>query len=85
MKFQPEVGDVAVVGTVDFINRNVNCGIFDANVSANGYDSVAQNILDARLRFTCPAVPDGLNNGDAVTVDIAEGNDGPFATNMEAL
>jgi hypothetical protein len=86
VKFQPEIGDTTVVGTVDFITRSsVNVGVFDANVTTNGYASAAQNVFDARLRFQC-SVPDGLSNGDWVTADIVASESGvAYATNIQAL
>jgi hypothetical protein len=87
MKFAPEGGDVGVIGNVDFVTRNSlgSVGIFLPNVTANGYSSAAQNLVDVDLRYLCTSIPDGLNSGDAVTADIAEENGTLYAENMEAL
>lgn len=87
MKFEPVDGDTNVIGNVDFITRNAlgSVGVFDANVTANSYDSVAQNIYDAHLRFQCDSIPDGIENGDTVTVDIVDSNGVLIATNVQAL
>jgi hypothetical protein len=87
VKYGPAVGDIGVVGQVDFISRNPygSSGVFIANVTANGYDSVAQNILDPQLRFCCPGIPVGLNNGDWVVADIGQGEYAPYAAITAAL
>jgi hypothetical protein len=87
-KYAPAVGDTGVIGTVDFIQRppfGCTVGIFNANVTANGYASVQQEKLDPQLRFVCDRIPAGLNNGDAVTVDIVQNEwEVVYATNMQA-
>ena len=87
MAYGPSVGDVSVIGFVDFITTNPlgTSGFFFASVTANGYQSVAQNILDPQLRFVCDSIPAGLNPGDSVTANILQGNDGPYAGNIQAL
>jgi hypothetical protein len=87
VKFEPEVGDVGVIGHVKILSdcALVRSGLFDAMVTANGYDSVAQNIRGAGLRLECPVVPDGVNDGDKVTADILQGNDAAYAANITKL
>jgi len=87
MKFAPEAGDTGVIGNVDFITRNSlgSVGLFLPNVTANGYASAADNLVDVDLRYTCKAIPDGLQSGDAVTADIAEEHGTLYATNMQAI
>ena len=87
MKFSPEAGDVGVIGVVDLLSRWPlgSAAFFFAAVTANGYASVGQNILDPQMRFCCSAVPEGINSGDTVSVDIAEENGVLIATNMQAL
>ena len=84
-KYAPAVGDVGVIGTLEFVVTNPigSSGFFDAAVTANGYASVQQDKLDPQLRFCCPVIPAGLPSGAAVTVTIAEGNDGLYATNVQ--
>jgi hypothetical protein len=86
-KYAPAIGDTGVVGILTVLGRALNgAGFFDASVTANGYDSVAQNIYDPNLRFCCPFVREGLNNGDAVTADILESESGiAYAFNLEKL
>ena len=86
-KYAPAVGDTSVVGQVDFITTNPlgTSGVFDANVTANGYQSTQQDKKDPQLRFPCPVVPAGLNSGDWVTVDILQGDYAPYAGNIQAL
>jgi hypothetical protein len=87
MKYAPAVGDVGVIGTLEFVTTNPlgSCGFFDASVTANGYASAADNVVSVNLRFCCPVVPAGLNPGDSVTANILQGNDGPYAGNIQAL
>jgi len=87
MKYAPCVGDVGVIGTLDFITTNPlgSSGFFFFNVTANGYASAADNVVAVEFRFCCPVVPAGFNNGDWVTVTIAEDNDSPYATAVQAL
>jgi hypothetical protein len=90
-KYGPAVGDVGVIGTIRSVTRTPlgSWCFFDPNVTANGYASAADNI-EAALGVGCgsllvDSVPDGLNNGDAVTADVLQGNFAPYATNLEAL
>jgi hypothetical protein len=86
-KYEPAVGDTGVIGVLTILSISAlgRFGFFDAAVTANGYDSVAQNIRGAALRLECPFVPEGLNNGDTVTADILQGNSAAYAFNLEAL
>ena len=87
MKFAPEAGDVGVIGNVDFVTRNAlgSVGLFLPNVTANGYASAAQNLVDVDLRYFCSSIPDGMNYGDACMADITEENGVLYAENMQAL
>jgi hypothetical protein len=89
-KYSPVAGDVGVIGTIRNINRNplFSNGIFNPNVSANGYASAAQNV-EAQTGVGCGdvpirgGVPEGINEGDWVTADILQGNFALYAVNIQ--
>jgi hypothetical protein len=86
-KFEPSVGDVAVVGVITCLNRNAlsSAAFFVADITANGYDSVAQNLFVPMLGYCCASIPDGIENGDAVTADILQGDYALYAGNITKL
>jgi hypothetical protein len=87
-KMQPSVGDVGVVGIIDCLTRNPlgSSAFFVAEITANGYSSVAQNLFVPALSYCCKDIPDGIETGDTVTASIVETDDGvAYATNILKL
>jgi hypothetical protein len=97
MKYQPEVGDVDVIGVLtdlteasDWIlpsGQPFRAGMFSYAVTANGYVARAQNLHPhgGGGKYEVHVVPVGINKGDAVKVDIVQGRYSAFATNMRPL